>query len=64
MKFVEEVRKLSESFEQLKSDLAITKNVNSQLHNCFVNIEKQCWVVQYSRRGMCRDCGYTHVSPG
>ena len=27
-KFAEEVRKLNESFEQLKSDLSITKNVN------------------------------------
>ena len=50
-KFSEEVRKLNESFEQLKSDLAITKNINSHLHNCFVNMERQCWVnAQYSRR--------------
>ena len=27
-KFAKEVRKLNESFEQLKSDLSITKNVN------------------------------------
>ena len=27
-KFAEEVRKLNESFQKLKSDLAITKNVN------------------------------------
>ena len=50
-KFAEEVRKLNDIFQQLKSDLAITKNVNSQLYNCFVNMERQCWAnVQYSRR--------------
>ena len=50
-KFAEQVRKLNESFQQLKSDLAITKNVNSQLHNRFVNMERQCWAnAQYSRR--------------
>ena len=42
-KFVEEVRKHNESFQKLKSDLATAKNVNSQLHSCFVNIERQCW---------------------
>ena len=50
-KFAEEVRKLNESFQQLKSDPAITKNVNSQLHNRFVNMERQCWAnAQYSWR--------------
>ena len=50
-KFAEEIRKLNESFEQFKADLAITKNVNSQLHNGFVNMERQCWAnAQYSRR--------------
>ena len=41
-KFAEEVCKLNESFQQLKSDLAITKNVNSHLNNRFVNMERQC----------------------
>ena len=41
-KFAEEVRKLNESVQQLKSDLAVTKNVNSQLHNRFANMERQC----------------------
>ena len=63
-KFAEEVRKLNESFQQLKFDLAIIKNVNSQLHNCFVNMARQCWAnVQYSRRE-CVETGYTHFSPG
>ena len=50
-KFAEEVRKLNESFQRLKSDLAITKNVNSQLRNRFVDMERQCWPnAQYSWR--------------
>ena len=50
-KFAEEVRKLNESFQKLKSDLAITKNVNNQLHNHFVNMDRQfCINAQYSRR--------------
>ena len=50
-KFAEELRELNESFQQLKSDLTITKNVNSQLHNRLVNMEKQSWAnAQYSRR--------------
>ena len=36
-KFAEEVRKLNESIQQLESALAITKNVNSQLHKRFIN---------------------------
>ena len=40
-KFVEEVHKLNESFKQLKFDLTITKNVDRQLHNRFVNMERQ-----------------------
>ena len=33
-KFAKEVRKLNESFQQLKADL----NVNSQFHNLFVSM--------------------------
>ena len=50
-KFAEEVRKLNGSFQQLKSDLAITKNVNTQLHNRFFNMKRQCWAnAQYFPR--------------
>ena len=50
-KFPEDVRKLNKSFQELKFDLAITKSVNSQLHNRFVIMERQCWAsAQYSRR--------------
>ena len=34
--FAEEVRRLNESFQQLKTDLPITKNVNKQLYKRFV----------------------------
>ena len=50
-KFAEEVHKLNVSFQQFKSDLAITKNVNSQLHNHCVYMERQCWAsIHYSWR--------------
>ena len=51
MDFTEEVHKLNKSFQKRTSDLAITKNVNSQLQKRFINMERQCWTnVQYSRR--------------
>ena len=40
-KFADEVRKLNESFQQLKFDLALTKNINSQHLNHFINMERQ-----------------------
>ena len=40
-RFAKEVRKRNENFQQLKSDLTITKNVNSKLQNSFVNTERQ-----------------------
>ena len=50
-RFAKELRKRNENFKQLKSDLAITKNVNSQLQNSFVNIERQSQAnAPYSRR--------------
>ena len=50
-KLAEEVHKHNESFQQLKPDLVMTKNFDSKLHNCFVNMEKECWKnAQYSRR--------------
>ena len=62
-KFAEEVRKLNESFQQLKSDLAITKNVNSQSHNRFVNMRENAGQMPSILLRMCGDCGYTHISP-
>ena len=52
-KFAEEVRKLNESFQQHKYDLAITKGVSSRLHICFVSMERQCWASAQCSRGEC-----------
>ena len=52
-KCAEEVLKLNESFQQLKSDLAIAKNVNSQLHYRFANIQRQCWANAQHFRSEC-----------
>ena len=42
MNFAEEVLKFNKGFQQLKSDIAITKNVNSHLHNHFFNMGRKC----------------------
>ena len=48
---VEEVRKLSDAFLKLQSELAVSKQVNSLLSNRLTNMERQCWAnAQYSRR--------------
>ena len=63
-KFAEQVSKLYKSFQQLKSDHAISKSVNSQLHNRFVKMEKECWTnAQYSRRECVEIVGITTSVP-
>ena len=63
-KFVEQVSKLYKSFQQLTSDHAISKSVNSQLHNRFVKMEKECWTnAQYSRRECVEIVGITTSVP-
>ena len=48
---VEEVRKLSDAFLKLQSELAVSQQVNSLLSNRLTNMERQCWAnAQYSRR--------------
>ena len=48
---VEEVRKLSDVFLKLQSELAVSQQVNSLLSNRLTNMERQCWAnAQYSRR--------------
>ena len=48
---VAELRKMREGFDQMKSDLSVTKKVNTLLSERLQTIEKQCWAnVQYSRR--------------
>ena len=48
---VAELRKMSEGFDQMKSDLSVTKKVNTLLSERLQTMEKQCWAnAQYSRR--------------
>ena len=48
---VAELRKMREGFDQMKSDLSITRKVNTILSERLQTIEKQCWKnAQYSRR--------------
>ena len=46
---LEEVRKLNESVSQLRSEVAVTKNVNNLLLTRLTTLERQCWAnAQYS----------------
>ena len=48
---VAELRKMREGFDQMKSNLSVTKKVNSLLSERVQTIEKQCWAnSQYSKR--------------
>ena len=48
---LKEIRKLSDAFSKLQSELAVSQQVNSFLSNRLANMERQCWVItQYSRR--------------
>ena len=48
---VAELRKTREGFDQMKSDLSVTKKVNTLLSERLQTIEKQCWKnAQYCRR--------------
>ena len=48
---VAELRKMTEGFDQMKSDLSVTKKMNTQLSERLQTMEKQCWVnAQYSKR--------------
>ena len=48
---VAELRKMREGFDQMKSDLSVTKKVITLLSERLQSIEKQCWTnAQYSRR--------------
>ena len=41
-KVLEEIRKLSDNFSKLESELSVTKQVNSLLSRRLVNMEPQC----------------------
>ena len=48
---INEVRKLNGNLEKLRSELDVTKNVNSLLPDRLTSLERQCWAnAQYSRR--------------
>ena len=48
---VAELHKMSGGFDQMKSDLSVTKKVNTLLSKRFQTIGKQCWAnAKYSRR--------------
>ena len=58
---LEEERKLNESVSQLRSELAITKNVNNLLLTRLTTLEKQCWAnAQYLRRECLDIVGIPH----
>ena len=46
-----ELSELRNDFEKIESELSVSKNVNSKLHERLVALERQCWGnSQYSRR--------------
>ena len=58
---LEEERKLNESVSQLRSELAVTKNVNDLLLTRLTTLEKQCWAnVQHLRRECLDIVGIPH----
>ena len=62
---LEEVRKPDESVSQLRSELAVTKNVNNLLLTRLTTLERQCWAnVQYSRRECLDIMGIPHEVSG
>ena len=49
---LEEIRKFNDNFSKLQSELAVTKQVNTELTKRIVTLERQCWAnAQYSRKG-------------
>ena len=43
LKLLEELRKFSDEFANLESQLPVTKNVNSLLQPRVIDLERQCW---------------------
>lgn len=49
--FLVGLKALSAKFEEMESDVVISKNVNPLIYSWLVALEKQCWeYVQYSKR--------------
>ena len=48
---LEEMRKFNDNFSKLQSELAVSKQVNTELTKRIVTLECQCWAnAQYSRK--------------
>ena len=48
---LDEIRKFNNNFSKLRSELAVTKEVNTELTKQIATLERQCWAnAQYSRR--------------
>ena len=48
---LDEIRKFNNNFSKLRSELAVTKQVNTELTKRIATLERQCWAnAQYSRR--------------
>ena len=48
---LDEIRKFNNNFSKLWSELAVTKEVNTELTKQIATLERQCWAnAQYSRR--------------
>ena len=54
-KLLNEIRKLNDKFDQLQSDVSITKNVNNLLSSRLVQMKRQCWADAQDSRRECLD---------
>ena len=58
---MEEIRKFNNNFSKLQSDMAVTKQVNTELTKRIVTLERQCWAnAQYSRKECLELVGLPH----
>ena len=58
---MEEIRKFNKNFSKLQSDMAVTKQVNTELTKRIVALERQRWEnVQYSRKECLELVGLPH----
>ena len=58
---MEEIRKFNNNFSKLHSDLAVTKQVNTELTKRIMTSERQCWAnAQYSRKECLELVGLPH----
>ena len=59
--WLNEIRKLNDTFSKLEADVKIAKNINNLLSQLVVGLERQCWAnAQYSRRECLEIVGVSH----